>query len=131
MTSADRRPQPSQPGERSDMSPNPAGDEKKITPELLEQVVAETIAAGVVPASREEQEAFLGVARRHRGRPLEYGPVVCDLVLVVLHLRLPRLDLAAAEWQEMATAVAQTLLEAPDTRAHLQSFWERLGQALV
>ena len=67
---------------------------------------------------------------RHRGRPLEHEPVVPELVLAILQLRFNRLDLDAAEWQEMAASVAATLLDAPDVRAHLQSYWDRLGQAL-
>ncbi len=107
-----------------------AGSAEKTKRELLEQVVAETIAAGNFAASAQEREALLAVALRHRGRPLEHEPVVPELVLAILQQRFNRLDLDTAEWHEMAASVADTLLETPDVRAHLQSYWERLGQAL-
>jgi hypothetical protein len=130
MASANRPERVSQPSDQRDTcapQPDPAEKTKR---ELLEQVVAETIAAGNVAVSPQEREALLAVAHRHRGRPLEHEPVVPELVLAILQLRFNRLDLDTTEWQEMAVSVAATLLDAPDVRAHLQAYWDRLGQAL-
>ena len=129
MASADRpdRAPPHVPTE----SGTPQPDKPAPVPsELLEQVVAETIAAGASGVTAQERAALLEVARRHRGQPLDHDQVVPDLVLTILQLRLDRLTLDADQWRNMAAAVAATLLDAPDVRQRLQVFWDRLGRAL-
>ncbi len=131
MASADRPPRAAQPGDPAPARQPTDRTEGAGQGELLEQVVAETIASGELAASREERDALLAVARRHRGHGLDHAPVVPELVLAILRTRFGRLQMDEARWQELATTVAGTLLETPDVRARLTRYWERLGQAIA
>ncbi len=132
MAAADRPQRASQPDNPPAAAQVPTDASEAIRDgRLLEQVVAETMAADVREMASAEREALLAVARRHRGQPLDHAPVAPELVLAVLRIRFDRLPMDEAQWHDLATTVATTLLEAPDVRARLISYWERLGQALV
>lgn len=131
MTSADRPQRATQPGEPPAAAQLPAeGAAAAGQRELLEQVVAETIASGSLAASPAERDALLAVAQRYRGQGLDHAGVVPELVLAILRTRFDRLQMEEARWQDLAEAVAGTLLDAPDVRVRLTRYWERLGQAL-
>ncbi|MCU0960000.1 MAG: hypothetical protein MUF48_07825 [Pirellulaceae bacterium] len=130
MASANRPQREAQPGDQPAQLPADVTDATAQS-QLLQQVVAETIATGGLAAAADERDALLAVARRYRGQGLDHAPVVPELVLAILRLRFDRLQMDEAQWHELAATVASTLLETPDVRARLTTYWERLGQALA
>ncbi len=110
-------------------APQPtAKDHDALDPQLLEQVLSETVlnAPGTGdPMAPEEMEALYEVARRHPGKPLTLQPVAVELVEALLMRRFP--DQADREfWKHLANRIATTLMDDPPTQERLAVFWASL-----
>lgn len=99
---------------------------------LLEQVLQETLAGGTStdPLRRQQWQALVEVARRHRGEALVLEPVAVDLVEALLRSRFDQLQLPADSWQHMSRVIATTLLDDPHAQARLATFWGQLSESV-
>lgn len=97
---------------------------------LLEAVLQETANGfgGAEPLDPQTKEAFFDVARRYRGRPLDFDPTLVELVRVALR-GLLHPDRDGVEFcRQLSVRVAQTLYEDPPARQRLERFWSRLAE---
>ena len=105
-------------------SPSP---DRSPEPSLLEDVLRRTLLANPPDVGEATDiDALRGVARRHRGRPLEFDPVTVELVEAALGPQLRARAASPAAWRAMSRQIAQTLFEDPILRDRLRSFWGRL-----
>lgn len=98
-------------------------------PELLEQVLHETLSEGAVANLDAAALQALGeVARRFRGAELAVDPIAIELVKSLLKSHFIGFRLSEAAWQEASRQIATTLYEAPDTQAKLERLWSQLSE---
>jgi hypothetical protein len=95
---------------------------------LLERVIRQTLDLCQPGDSLDpsEMRAFMDVAERHRGRPLELEPVAVELVAAAIAGLCPAKK-DTDFWRNLCLQVARTLLDDPASFARMNSFWNRLA----
>lgn len=115
-------------GASGDNSRGGAGEATEKNDPLLHAVVKQTL-EGELKLRGDELAELQAIAKRHAGQPLALEPVGREMIACLLRRRLPDLrDKAQLTW-EMAEAVAQSLLENPDTFSRWDELWRRLGES--
>ena len=79
------------------------------------------------PLADAQRAAFVAVASRYRGQPLESEPVAAELVFAVVEHHFLGLPGFSAIGHALSARVARTLMEDPACCQRLGELWARLG----
>ena len=96
---------------------------------FLERVVQETM-VNQQSLGSDDLKALQGIARRYPDADLTVDPIGVELVGSILQRRVSANVLSPQVAHEIATAIAQSLFENPDTCERLQGLWRQLCESV-
>ena len=117
--------QPAKPAQEVSAPPPGSGTVKDLLEQVLQQTAVNSLAD---PKSNEAvRKALTDVALQHRDRPLDFEPVVVDLVHATLANQFPMYHSAQRDWRAVSIRIARVLWDDPVSQERLRQLWEELS----